>query len=138
MELIVNGKTVAGEVTDSRIEESIRSLTGEGDSFAILARESEVYIQTAGGPANGFVLEYRNGSADQHYSCTNAELAADQVIEAFRSYRANDDKWKSTFKWQPQVFDYRSDAPSGGVRLALIGVVIVAAAAFVVWKLYLS
>lgn len=67
MELILNGDTLTEPVTDELISRSVSSLTGEGDSFAILAKAPEVYMQTSGGPSQGFVLEYRNGSEDEHY-----------------------------------------------------------------------
>ena len=138
MELVVNGETVAGTVTNRLIDESIRSLTGEGDSFAILARADQMYMQTSGGPEYGFVLEYRNGSAVEHYSCSDFELTTDEVIWAFQNYLADDGQWQSQLDWQPQVFDYTSDSTSDGHGFGLIGAAIVAIAAFVIWKVFLS
>ena len=138
MELVLNGETLSGTVTDRLIDESIRSLTGEGDSFAILSRASEIYMQTSGGPSYGFVLEYRNGSADEHYSCSNFKLTADEVIWAFQSYLADDGQWKTELEWQPQVFDYSPGSTSGGVSFVFVGAAIVAVAAFAIWKLFLS
>lgn len=77
-------------LTNELITRSIHSLTGDGDSFAILAKASEKYMQTSGGPSLGFVLEYRNGSEDEHYSCSNSKLTANEVIRAMRSYLADD------------------------------------------------
>ena len=138
MELVVNGVTISAPVTNGLIDESIRSLTGEGDSFAILSKADQIYMQTSGGPEYGFVLEYRNGSAEEHYSCSNFELTADEVIWAFQSYLANDGKWQSQLEWQPQVFDYAQDATSGGQNFSLIGVAVIVVAAFVIWKAFLS
>ena len=138
IELVVNGETLAGTVTDRLIDDTIRSLTGEGDSFAILSRGSEIYMQTSGGPSYGFVLEYRNGSADEHYSCSNFELTADEVIWAFQSYLADDGQWETKLEWQPQVFDYTPDSTGGGLSLGWVGVAIVAIAAFVIWTLFRS
>lgn len=138
MELVVNGETLPGAITDGLIDESIRSLTGEGDSFAILARASEIYMQTSGGPSYGFVLEYRNGSAEEHYSCSNFELTADEVVWAFQSYLADDGQWETELEWQPQVFDYSPDSNGSGASFGLAGIAIVAVAAFVIWKIFLS
>ncbi len=135
MELVVNGEPVAEPVTDNLIAQSIHSLTGEGDSFAILSKASETYIQTSGGPGYGFVLEYRAGSEDEHYSCSNFELTADEVIWAFQSYLANDGQWEAELEWQPQVFDYSQHSISGGLGYGLVGVAIVA---FVVWKTFFA
>ncbi len=135
MELTVNGDKIAGLVSNRQIEQSIRSLTGEGDSFAILARGEQVYIQTSAAPSDGFLLEYRDGSENEHYSCSNFELTADQVIRAFQSYLADDGRWKSELEWQPQVFDYLGRSGSGRKVLVAIGLLI---AGLVVWKVFFS
>jgi len=135
MELIVNGEKLAGLISDRQIEESIRSLTDDVDSFAILARSDQVYIQTSGDPHNGFVLEYRDGSEEEHYSCTNFELTAEQVIRAFQSYLANDDKWKSELEWQPQVFDYSGGAGTGKKVAVAVGLILMLA---VVWAFFVA
>ena len=135
MELVINGDTVAEPVTDALIAQSINSLTGDGDSFAILAKASETYMQTSGGPSYGFVLEYRNGSESEHYSCSNFELTADEVIWAFRSYFVDDGEWETKLEWQPQVFDYSQG--STGINYGY-GLVVVAVAALLIWKLFLS
>lgn len=135
MELIVNGDPVAEPVTDALIARSIHSLTGEGDSFAILGKASETYMQTSGGPSYGFVLEYRNGSESEHFSCSNVELTADEVIWAFQSYLADDSQWETELEWQPQVFDYSQNSSGISYGYGLVGVAI---AAFLIWKLFLS
>ena len=138
MDLVLNGETLSGTATDRLIEESIRSLTGEGDSFAILSQAPQIYIQTSGGPSYGFVLEYRDGSADEHYSCSNSKLTVDEVIRAFQSYLAEDGKWKSELEWEPQVFGYSPDASSGGAKFGLVGIAIAVLIVLVIWKLFTS
>ena len=128
MELIVNGDKQAGLVSDRQIERSIRSLTGKGDSFAILARADQDYIQTSGDSRNGFVLEYREGSEEKHFSCSSTELSVEQVISAFQSYLAADDKWKSELEWQPQVFEYSGGAGAGKKAAVVIALVVLVAA----------
>lgn len=135
VELNVNGDKLPGLVSNRQIEEAIESLTGDGDSFAILARADQVYIQTSGDPSNGFVLEYRDGSEAEHYSCANFELTAEQIIRAFQSYLADDDKWKSELEWQSQVFDYSGQVNTGKKVAIVIGLIIAAAAA---WKFYIA
>lgn len=135
MELNVNGDGVDGLISNRQIEQSIRSLTGDGDSFAILARSEQVYIQTSGDPKNGFVLEYRNGSEEEHYSCSNVDLNAEQIIRAFQSYSAGDDRWKAEFEWKPHLFNYSGEPKSGGKLAAIIGVFIAVAVA---WKVFFA
>ncbi len=99
----------------------------------------QFYIQTSGGPEYGFILEYRDGSEEQHYSCSNFELTADEVIWAFRSYLANDGKWKTDLEWEPQVFDYSPSGQSSdsniGAGIAVLGV---AVAVVLVWKFFFA
>tara|TARA_R110002096_G_scaffold54881_3_gene141403 strand:+ start:657 stop:1079 length:423 start_codon:yes stop_codon:yes gene_type:complete len=139
MRLIVNGDAVTKPLNAALIRDSINSLTGEGDSFAILEKSEQIYIQTSGGPEHGFVLEYRDGSEAQHYSCSNFELTADEVILAFQSYLSNDGKWRTELEWEPQVFDYspsrQSSSLNYGVGLGVVGVVV---AAILVWKFFLA
>lgn len=135
MELIVNGEKLTGLVSDRQIEESIRSLAGDGDSFAILARADQVYIQTSGDPRNGFVLEYRDGSEEEHYSCSNFELTAEQIIRAFQSYLAGDDKWKSELEWQPQAFEYSGRTSTGKKVAVAVGLILTVA---VVWGIFVA
>lgn len=130
MELIVNGESITGLISDRQIKESIQSLTGDGDSFAILARADQVYMQTSGDPRNGFVLEYRDGSEGEHYSCATFDLTAEQIIRAFQSYLADDDKWKSDFEWQSQTFDYSGGSGRGKKVVIVVGLILAAA---VVW-----
>lgn len=135
MELIVNGESRTGLISDRQIEASIQSLTGDGDSFAILARSDQVYIQTSGDPQNGFVLEYRDGSEEEHYSCSNFNLTAEQIIRAFQSYLANDNKWKSDLEWQPQVFDYSGGSNLGKRVLTAVGLILTIAT---VWNFFFA
>ena len=135
LELIVNGDTVSGPVTASLIERSIRSLGDDGDSFAILAKDSQVYMQTAGGVDDGFVLEYRNGSESEHYVCANPHLTADDVIQAMQRYCENDSRWKTDIDWQPQSFDYQH---TGIGKWLFAGLFAALSVAGVLWFLFLA
>ncbi len=134
VELIVNGSTLEAPVTAELIERSIHSLTGDGDSFAILARDSQVYIQTSGGPKDGFVLEYRDGSEAEHYASRNTGLSADAVILAMQRYFANDSRWKTDIEWEPLGFE---STGSGTGRVLIFGLLIVLLGGWLTWKLFL-
>lgn len=110
MELIVNGDVQDGPVSAERIERAIRSLTGDGDSFAILAKSELSYIQTSGSPSVGFVLEYQDGSIEEHYSCTSHDLDVKQVLDAFQRFFAGDARWRTDLEWVKQDL---GSAPSG-------------------------
>lgn len=107
LEFVVNGDTINEPVTTDLIARYIRSLGGDGDSFAILARGPQVYMQTAGDDDDGFMLEYRNGSESEHYVCSNPHLTHNDVIQAMQRYLENDSRWKTDIEWQPQSFEYK-------------------------------
>ena len=133
MELVVNGDPVAGPVTESTIADAIRSLDGNDDSFVILAAANQVYIQTAGDPKSGFVLEYRDGSEDQHFTCAEADLTVDLVVQAFQRYLSNDSRWRTDMAWQPHTFGGAEVRPFPMAGLLLIGLAI---AGFLLWFLW--
>ncbi len=111
MRLIVGGDTVTDQADDAAIRTAIRSLLDRGEDdnpFAILVDEPnpEHYIQTLFCPADpgsededyGFVLEYREGSSDQHYQCLTASLS--EVSEAFIDYLHAGKNWRTRFNWE--------------------------------------
>ena len=84
MQLEVNGHEIDEPLTADLIEQAIFAMTGESDSFVILSRDRMTYIQVAGGPRTGFLLEYQEGSLEKHYSCTELDLGTSDVIQAFQ------------------------------------------------------
>ena len=135
VEFVVNGETVEEPITAELIARSIRSLTGDGDSFAILAKDAQVYIQTSGDPKSGFVLEYRDGSEAEHYTCVNSELSADEVINAMQRYLADDSRWKTDIEWQSLSFE---SAGEGTGRVLIFGLLILIVGGLLTWKLFLT
>ena len=114
MRLIVGGNTVTDQADDAAIRTAIRSLLDKGEDdkpFAILVdgpnpEDSQHYIQTLFCPAepgsededDGFVLEYREGSSDQHYQCLTASLG--EVTEAFIDYLHAGKDWRTLYNWE--------------------------------------
>jgi hypothetical protein len=115
------GRTIANP-SESQIAEALAALPGGDDSFAILARDELTYIQTAGSPSEGFLLEYQAGSLDQHHRSTENTLPLSTVTNAFQRYAAEDPSWRSLVTWQ-------RDAPSPqAARFPLLPVAVLAAA----------
>lgn len=131
MELVVNGTVAASPVNDELLEQSILSLTGEGDSFVILSRNDMTYMQTSGDPKNGFILEYQEESVDQHYSCTDGDLSASQVVQAFQWYLSGDGRWKTDLKWENEL----DSLPTGSRIQTIVAIMGIAIAGFVLWRL---
>lgn len=128
MKLEINGTRIAEPLTRQVIEDAVRGLDGDGDSFAILSLTDMHYMQTCGGPGN-YVLEYQAGSLDQHFTCTKNPVSADDVVRAFLSYFETDGRWESDFDWKPEEF--AAAAPGLGARVLLIVGLLVAGAVLV-------
>lgn len=73
---------------------------GGGDTYAILTRSDGQFMQCCGGWKEGFILEYQDGSTDDHFECTDRELSLASVIDAFQDYLAHDDRWRTMLQWQ--------------------------------------
>ena len=84
----------------SQIAEELAALPGGVDSFAILSRDELTYIQTTGGPSAGFLLEYQEGSLDQHYRSTEETLSLSTITNAFQLYAAEDPSWRPLVTWK--------------------------------------
>ena len=90
-----NGETLSDP--DSRVlEQALRRLDGEGNSFAILDSGSDegTYLQAIGGP-DMFTVEYRE--AGQQFR--RDEVRLETVIALFNSYRRGADWWRSAVPW---------------------------------------
>jgi hypothetical protein len=87
--------------TPENISEVIASLPQqkEGDRFAILTKNPQTYVQGLW-TADGFQLEYQEGSIAEHYHCTREDLSAAEVSEVFRDYLADDIFWKRRFHFE--------------------------------------
>ena len=83
----------------SQVGYELVALPSASDSFATLSSGDETYIQTTGSRSAGFVLEYRDGSADSHFKSTSKSLSIDAVTEVFQRFAAGDPSWKSRIVW---------------------------------------
>jgi hypothetical protein len=122
------GRSVANP-SASQIAEELAALPGGADCYAILSLDDLTYIQTAGRPPEGFLLEYQDGSAERHYRSTERALPLSTVTNAFQLYARSDSSWRSVATWKQQDLS----EPSGGssrLRLALLAAAILA---LVVW-----
>lgn len=91
--------------TDEQIDSTLRELASSGGGFAILSQSEQVYIQTAENGEGDCTLEYREGSEESHFCCTNEELSIEDVIGAFQEYANNNDAWRDRFPWRPLYTD---------------------------------
>jgi len=79
-----------------------RDLDRIGDEeYAILSRSSLHFIQCCAmdDPPWGFVLEYQDGSTDDHYRALGGPIDLHRIVAAFAKYLARDPSWQQDFRW---------------------------------------
>ena len=99
MKFEVEGEAPIDQPTAAQVDEGLRTLQPSERTFAILAREDWTYIQTAFDGDGTFVLEYQDGSLEQHYRASRP-LLLQEVIGAFQSYLRQDGAWRSGILWE--------------------------------------
>ncbi len=74
----------------------------DGEEFAILSASADTYIQCArqNDPPYEYLLEYQNGSLDEHYVAADEQITLVQVQFAFVKYLRGDPAWHSDFLWE--------------------------------------
>lgn len=137
MKLEIDGDALQETISPETIERAIRSLADRDDGFVILSTHEMTYIQVAGNPQTGFVLEYQENAPEQHYSCENPNLTEDEVIGVFQHFLAQDDEWKQCVPWT-SAWKQRSSKPPqptggfGRMAIMIITLIVLAALAWVV------
>src|SRR5262245_64535199 len=86
------------QVSEQQLRDAFADDKGLGE-FVILSQEPEVYIQAGGKGEGPYVLEYRDGDADHHFSAGDT-FGKEDVLRAFLWYLADDRRWRSEFSWQ--------------------------------------
>lgn len=135
MQLSINGDVSDQPVSTDLIAETVQSLADKGDFFLVLSIDEMTYIQTSGSAESGFVLEYQDGSIEEHYSCTNAPLKTDQIVETLQRYYTNHDRWKSEFTWKKEELGSSTTQANLGTRTILSALGITVAGILIWWYL---
>ena len=99
MRLSIGGARQILNPTAFEIEGAVGSLDPNADGFAILELDEQTYMQTSANADGSFVLEYQEGSPEDHYATTGA-VTARAVIEALQAYARGDGSWKTRFAWE--------------------------------------
>ncbi|MCD9875372.1 hypothetical protein [Streptomyces guryensis] len=106
----VSGNSVTLEFADGTVinspsrDDVTRALNGLSpeDWYLILETRPGWFIQVgfgtaAGIPAHSYVLEFRDGSEDEHFRTALAELP--QIIDAFHKSLSGDNSWRANFRF---------------------------------------
>jgi hypothetical protein len=86
------------EATEPQLREMFQHDDRRGE-FIILSQAPETYLQASGEGDGSYALEYREGRADAHFSA-RGEIRKADVLRAFLSYLAGDDRWRTEFSWE--------------------------------------
>jgi len=78
----------------------LASLDGDRQVLATLARSELTYVQVSGSVQTGFVLEYQEGSLDQHHRSRVVNLPLDRVTDVFQRYARGDGSWRQGVHWE--------------------------------------
>ena len=91
----------SGRVIADPAEADVLAQIGR-EEFAILGVNPDTYIQCAAqtGPPYEYVLEYQDGSIDEHYAAVDGPITLDRVTAAFLKYLRGDPSWWSDFRWE--------------------------------------
>jgi hypothetical protein len=99
MKLVDDLNTTIVDPTSSQIQDFVMALNRD-DAFAIFEVDEQFYMQISGTVESGFVLEYREGSEDKHFSVYNLSLSAEEVIAAFCEFSDAKDGYKTRYSWE--------------------------------------
>jgi len=105
MMLDVSGKRRVEDPAEADFRAALAELTRTTGGFMILSIDPETYLQCAG-DAEGFVLEYRDGSAARHFRAAveGRLLTAEELLPAFVEYAAGRPTWRERFAWERLSF----------------------------------
>ena len=94
--------------SEEQILEGLDSIDGNECNFAILGLDSMTYVQTAGGPNKGFVLEYQNGSLEEHYRVRDQEMSLGEIKRVFIAFSKGDVSWFDEHEWEKEELSSKS------------------------------
>lgn len=116
--------------SETKIAKALRGMPGGENSFVILQKDADNFIQVAGHEESGFLLEYWENK--QGHYCTASELSSNTVIRVFKSYVRNDEVWRKFVNWEDMGEESGTKSPSnqkkprftreGMMRLALVAI----------------
>jgi hypothetical protein len=97
-----NGSRII-DPTPAQIDAGVRALDPDKNSFAIVSQGEQRYLQVALNPDGVFLLEYRGGSADSHFTASSPIMDVDCVASAFTAYLSGGD-FRAGLSWAPTRF----------------------------------
>lgn len=102
MRLELENGTIHEDPDFTTLETALRSFGTPGNEFAVLLRDDMTYMQTQGDAETGFVLEFQEGSLDEHFQASEKEVSIEDIIEAFKDYSVGNRNWHDRFSWEKE------------------------------------
>jgi hypothetical protein len=99
MKLTTEDGTVVRNPDSAQLKTALDRLGLRGNGFAILDAGRQRYMQVAGSRADGYVVEFREGSEDKHYSSTVTDMPHAQMVALLDAY-LNGSDWMAMAQWR--------------------------------------
>ncbi|MEZ6192836.1 MAG: hypothetical protein R3C45_16310 [Phycisphaerales bacterium] len=112
--LIVRNRPIAGEPQPEDFKWRLQMQTDETDTFVLLKSPGH-FMQCSGTADGGFRVEYREGTAKEHFASTDKALPLDATADLFASYLNRDERWRRAIRWEQA-----GNKPSKGRSFKLI------------------
>ena len=126
VELTTEDGTVIRDIGRSELQAALGKLGSSDNGYAILEAAPEHYIQVAGNDAEGFVVEYREGSEENHHSSIATDLPREKIVELMTAY-LDRGSWKGMIAWQSGFGSKGPPPESPGKSRALVRAIFVIA-----------
>lgn len=91
--------------TEEDLIDALAAMERGDVEFVILQDDAnKIFMQAAGGPHEGYVLEYKDNADDTMYRATNPGLTGTHITDAMSSFLSGDTVWASKFHWERFTF----------------------------------
>jgi hypothetical protein len=111
MKLTTEDGTTVRKPDSGQLKTALDRLGLPGNGFAILDAGRQRYIQVAGSRADGYIVEFREGSEDRHYASAVTDMPHAQMVALLDAY-LNGAGWKGMVEWRKGFGGQRALRPS--------------------------
>lgn len=98
LRLTTENWTLIDNPTPDQIARTLEALNVADNSFAILEITDTTYLQAALQAHGSYIVEYQEGSVDQHFQATVTDLTS--LASMFSDYADSNEQWKSQRTWK--------------------------------------
>jgi hypothetical protein len=100
-----SGNVTVPNPTEDDLITALAAMERGDIEFVILQDdENKIFMQAAGTPHEGYVLEYNDNADNSMYRATNPGLTGSHITDALSSFLNRDTAWASKFHWERFTF----------------------------------